>query len=290
MRQPLLRGGHGVDHVTILTNDVVVAANEYAKRLGFTVGPLEAHSFGFTGARIYFADGTHVELSGIHDPAKVAEIGEGSALEAREGVRWVTLHSGSVAETTKLLKQRGVPMWGPFGLPEGSQPDRWLSGPEGPWFPGGRLFFIEYNEELRAKRRAQDAENVRLREAHANGALGLRSVWVAVRDLAAAAATYEAAGFSTEPETRLVALDKKAREIKTPAGSILLVEMTGETESEGPHDSFAGVSIKTEDLDRVRTLIEKSNAIELQPYRGLYGRSILVPSALGRGASIEFFE
>lgn len=293
IRQPLLAGGHGVDHVTILTSHVATAAEEYANRLGFTVGPMTAHSFGFTGAHISFADGTYIELYGVHDPGKVAEVGQGFAANAPEGVTWVTLHSGSTAETADLLTQRGIPAWGPFTLPENAPPGEWthrLAGPEQPAFPGGRIYFVEYNDALRAQRRAEDAANVRAREVHQNAAVGLRSVWVSVRDLTAAAARYEAAGLMTGPEIRLDVLDTTAREIHTDGGTILLVQMSPDRKSEGVEDSFAGISIKTESLERIRTLIQQSHALELRPYQGLYGRSILVPSTLARGASIEFVE
>lgn len=291
VRQSLLANGHGVDHVTILTKDVAAAAREYATRLGFTVGPPTAYSFGFTGANIYFADGTFIELYGVHDPAKVAEVGEGFAVESAEGVRWVTLHTGSAAETTNLLKQRGLAMWGPFELPEDSPAGKWthrLVGPEGPAFPGGRLYFVEYNDALRGRRRAEDAAKVRAREAHANGALGLRSVWIEVGDMNAAAAKYEAAGLMVGPDKWLVVLDTTAREITTPGGTILLVQSRANNPGRG--DAFAGISIKAESLDRVRALIGAAHAADLQPYQGLYGRSILVPPTLARGASIEFFE
>ena len=293
IRQPLLGSGRGVDHVTILTNDVTRAAEEYAKRLGFTVGPLTRHSFGFTGAHIYFADGTYIELYGIHDREKIAAVGQGFAIDAPEGVRWVTLHSGSTGETANLLKQRGVPAWGPFTLPEDAPPGEWthrLVGPEEPVFPGGRLYFVEYNDASRARRRLEDAAAARAREVHANAAVGLRSVWVAVRDLAAAAAKYESAGLIPGPERRLDVLDANAREITTPYGTILLLQVKPGAESRHGEDTFAGISIKTESLERTRTLIEQSQGVALRPYRGLYGRSILVPSAVARGASIEFVE
>lgn len=292
-RQPLLGSGRGVDHVTVLTNDVTKAAEEYATRLGFTVGPLTPYSFGFTGANIYFADGTYIELYGIHDREKVAAVGEGFAIEAPEGVRWVTLHTGSTAETATLLKQGGVPAWGPFTLPEDAPPGQWshrLVGPEKPAFPGGRLYFVEYNDALRAKRRAEDPAAARAREVHANAALGLRSVWVGVRDLEAAAARYEAAGLIPGPVRRLDVLDTNAREIRTPGGTIILLQVRPPAESRDAQDAFAGISIKTESLERIQTLLHQSHPVGLRPYQGLYGRSILVPSALARGASIEFFE
>ena len=293
IRQPLLGSGHGIDHVTILTNNLPAAIDEYAKRLGFTVGPVRTFTFGFAGANINFADGTFIELYAIHDRATVAATTEAFALEAPEGVTWMTLHVGSTAETATLLKQRGIPAWGPFDLPEDAKPGEWrfrLTGPEQPVLPGGRVYFVEYNEELRAKRRAEDAANVRTREVHANATRGLSSVWVTVVDLSAAAARYESAGLVAGPEVRLTVLDTNAREIKTPGGTILLVQRRPEDGSESSSDTFSGISVKTENLDLVRTLIRESHSVELQPYQGLYGRSVLVPATRAHGASIEFFE
>ena len=293
--QPLLGSGRGIDHVTILTSDLRAAMSEYRDRLGFTVGPVRQFSFGFEGANIYFADGTYIELYGIHDRANVAAGSEAFAVDAPEGVTWVTLHAGSTEDTANRLKERGIPAWGPLTFPTDAEPAQWthrLTGPEQPVLPGGRVFFVEYNDELRAKNRAVDAAAVRAREVHENAAHGLRSVWVAVRDLSAAAARYESAGLSPGREVRLNVLDTKAREIRTPGGTILLVQMKpGRTTAsvETAH-SFAGISIKTGSVDRIRELIRQSHSLELQTYRGLYGRSVLVPPALARGASIEFFE
>ena len=293
--QPLIGSGRGVDHVTILTSDLTAAASEYRDRLGFTVGPVRQYSFGFEGANIYFADGTYIELYAIHDRAKVAAGSEAFAIDAPEGVTWVTLHAGSTEETANRLKQRGIPAWGPLTFPADAEPVQWthrLTGPEQPVLPGGRVFFVEYNDALRAKNRAANAAGVRAREVHANGAHALRSIWVAVRDLSAASAGYESVGLSPGREVRLNVLDTKAREIRTPGGTILLVQMKPDsaTASAGSADSFAGISIKTASLDRIRELIRQSHSLELRPYRGLYGRSVLVPASLARGASIEFFE
>lgn len=292
--QPLLGSGRGVDHVTILTSNVKAAANEYATRLGFTVGPVRDFPFGFSGANIYFEDGTYMELYGIHDADKVASIGEGFALDAPEGVRWMTLHARPTADSVNRLKQRGIPAWGPFELPEGSGQD-WLyrlAGLEEPGLPGGRVYFVEYKGEFRAERDALNAAAIRTRETHENGAVGLRSVWIAVHDLSAAAARYESAGLIPGPRIPLDVLDTQAREIRTTGGTILLVQMKPDTgtSSVHPSDSFAGISIRTRSLDTIRARIRQSHSLDLTPYQGLYGRSILLPSTFARGASIEFFE
>ena len=295
VRQPLLGGGHGVDHVTILTSDLAAAANEYATQLGFTVGTVRDYPFGFSGANIYFEDGSYLELYGIHDAEKVVEVGEGFAVDAPQGVRWMTLHVRPLSETVDLLRERGIPAWGPFDLPEGSGAE-WthrLGGPEEPVFPGGRVYFVEYNDEFLADRDAETLARRRARAIHANDAIGLRSVWIDVQDLEAAAATYESAGLIPGPAIRLDVLDTGAREIRTPGGTILLVQTkpdaaTGTVNLQ--QDSFSGISIRVRNLDTIRARIREAHSLDLAPYRGLYGRSVLLPAHLARGVSIEFFE
>ena len=289
LRQPLLAGGHGVDHVTILTEDVDATAVEFAHALGFTVGARKAYGFGFTGANIYFADHSYIELYGIHDPAKVTEVGEGFAIDAPPGVRWVTLHTRSAQQSADLLRARGIPAWGPFTLPEDSALDAWthrLLGPEQPVLPGGRVYFVEYNESLADSRWTAPGQHAR--ETHANGAVALKSVWIAVRDLTAAAARYEAAGLIAGPEIHHPALASTARAIQTPGGTLLLVQASHLQEA--GEDAFYGISIRTTDLDAVRAVVRKAKGLELAPYDGLNGRSILVAPSIASGVAIEFFE
>lgn len=153
------------------------------------------------------------------------------------------------------------------------------------------MYFVEYNEPLYAKREAAEAEERRRRELHVNGATGLESVWIAVHDLPAAAARYRTAGLVPGPEFRLGVLDTQAREISTPGGTLLLVQakpgLQSDPDAEG---AFVGISIRTRNLDTVRAVVSETHALDLKPYQGRYGRSILVPSDLARGTLIEFFE
>lgn len=283
---PLLGAGRGVDHVTLLTNDLTAAAARFADEFGFNVGPQQKLNFGFERAFIYFGDLTYIELFAIHDREVVRQSSEAFALEAPEGLTWVTLHVDSARRAAEFLRGLGVPVFGPDQLPDSAEWRFRLTGPETPFLPGGRIYFVEYNEAARARFRANNRASVEARESHPNSALGLRSIWITVPDLAAAAAAYAAAGMAPGPEFELAALSTRAREIRMPGGTILLAQLAA---SPSQTAAFAGISIKVRDIDAIRTRV-RQRGFDLVPYTGRYGRSVLIPASIGYGTLIEFFQ
>ena len=290
--QPLIGRGRGIDHVTLLTHDLAGAARRFAEDFGFVVGPPQKLSFGFENAMIYFADLTYIELYAVHDRDMVGRSSEAFALDAPEGITWVTFNVDTTERVAKALQTLGHPVFGPIRRPDTAED--WgsrLTGPLQPFLPGGRIFFIEYNERVRASFRAENGALIHDRERHANSAEGLRSIWITVPDLAAATAAYAAAGMNAEPEIALPALSARAREIRMPGGTILLAERTDRgTSSAADAARFAGISVKVASIDAVRQRVRERLGVNLEPYAGLYGRSVLVPAALGHGTAIEFFQ
>lgn len=286
--QPLIGSGRGVDHVTLLTQDVTAAARRFADDFGFTVGPTQKLSFGFESAVIYFGDVTYIELYSIHDRDVVGRSTEAFALEAPEGLTWVTLHVDSARRVAEFLRQLGKPVFGPDRIPDSENDWRFrLTGPNSPFLPGGHIYFIEYNDAVRARFRSENRTLVEGREVHPNSALGLRSVWIMVPDLAAAAAIYASAGLTAGPEFELGPLSTRALEIGMPGGTILLAQGAG---SPSRNAGFTGISIKVGSIDAIRTLVLKQRGLDLEPYAGRYGRSVLIPASLGYGTVIEFFQ
>lgn len=290
---PLIGSGQGIDHVTLLTKDVAAAAKRFADDFGFTVGPLRKLSFGFEASTIYFSDLTYIELFAIDDRDVVGRSGEAFALEAPEGVTWVTLDVDSAGRVAEWLQTMGRPIFGRYRVPDNEETWRFkLIEPVQPFLPGGRIYFIEYNDALRAGFRAANRALVESREVHANSAQGLRSVWVTVPDLTAAAASYAAAGMAAGPEFDVRPLSSRAREIRMPGGTILLVQQQddGQPGSLAQDARFTGISIKVGSIDAIRTIVQKRRGLALHPYAGRYGRSVLIPASLGYGTAIEFFE
>lgn len=268
---------------------MAAAAKRFADDFGFTVGPTRKLSFGFESAVIYFADLTYIELYAIHDRKVVGESTEAFALEAPEGLTWVTLHVDSARRAAEFLRQLGKPVFGPDSIPESEENWRFkLTGPQQAFLPGGRIYFIEYNEAVRARFRTENRAMVQSREIHPNTAQGLRSIWITVADLTAAAAIYTSAGMATGPEFELAALSTQAREIRMRGGTILLALQSAGSPSRNA--AFTGISIKVGSIDAIRTRVLKRRGLNLEPYAGRYGRSVRIPASLGYGTVIEFFQ
>jgi hypothetical protein len=289
----LLGSGKGVDHATLLTQSLVRTSRTF-NDLGFTVSPVDSYDYGFENGTMYFADGTYLELFGVHDPETVAKGSEAHAAKGAEGLTWVTIDTSSIEDTTARLKLLGHQMFGPDTVPD---PKSWwfkLSGLKRETLPGHRVYFIEYNQKWRDARRQRRLEAWQIKETHRNGAQGLRSVWVAVRNLADAEKLYRDSGFSIGRRVDLPHLHAVGREIATGERAIMLVEPAAISPAaavvKARTAGFIGYSIRVRDLAKVRAILAENNLSHLAEYDGPYGRSLSVPPAKAGGSWLEFFE
>lgn len=290
---PVLGTGHGVDHATWLTRSLAQTSRTFAD-LGFNVSPVDSYDNGFENGTIYFSDGTYLELFGVHDAQAVAAGSESHAVDGPEGLTWVTIDTSSVADTVNYLEARGHELFGPESLPDPAAWSYRLAGLERDSLPGRRLYFIEYNDERRQTRRQARPETWRVRETHGNGAQGLRSVWVAVRDLAEAETAYRRNGFALGRQFDLPHLQAVAREISTGDRSIVLVQSAADSPVSHRLGSgsaaFIGASVRVQDLARARSIMMESGISDLPEYTGPYGRSLLVPPAKAGGSWLELYQ
>ena len=290
---PVLGSGNGVDHTTLLTHSLVRTSRAFTD-LGFTVSPLASYDNGFENSTIWFADGTYLELFGVHDSQAVAKGPEPHAADGPEGLTWVTIDTSSIEYTVGQLKARGHALFGPETLPS---PDAWsykLAGLEGDTLPGQRLYFIEYNRERINARRKAKQEAWRVKETHRNTAKGLAAVWVAVGNLAEAEKLYRDSGFTLGARISLPHLKAVGREIPTKDRDILLIEPAAGSPVAAMLKSraatFVGQSVRVRSLATARSILAENELSLLAEYSGPYGRSVLIPPAKAGGAWLELFE
>lgn len=292
---PLLGSGRGIDHATVLTRDLAAISSVYRDRLGFTVTPYSKYDNGFENAVIYFGDTgkTYLELWGVHDAALAAKTQQATALAEPDGLMWLTLHSGSTDATAAYLRAKGHELSGPDNIGE----DPWfyrIAGLERSSLPGRRIYFIQYNDPY-LDSRPQDPEKGRLRQTHANTAQSLRSVWIAVQDIDAAAAAYESIGVRAGRDVELPQLKARGRELVVGGGTLLLVQSAV---AEGPvaaflgarSDRMLGASVQVANLGTATSVVARGSGNRLPGYAGIYGPSILVPADRAGGMWLEFFE
>ncbi|MCW5849957.1 MAG: VOC family protein [Anaerolineae bacterium] len=181
----------GIDHIVILVDDLDQAIQSYTEA-GFTVIPGGEHTGGAThNALVAFQDNSYLELIAFKRPDPGHRW-----LGKQPGIVDFALLPDAIADDLDAARLRGVDYQGPLPggrlRPDGQQVAWQLGLPPAPGLP-----FLCADVTPRALRVPSAAA-----QAHANGALGIARVYVAVQDLVTSAAQYEAL-LGCQPETGL---------------------------------------------------------------------------------------
>ncbi len=297
---PVLAGGRGIDHVGVAVRDLATARAAYTDTLGFRAAPATKLPTGLQNITIWFADTTYLELLTYYDRERAPEIA--AILERYEGGIFAGLDVGSAQATRDFLVARGIDVEGPVSGsatvdPIGEPVEMWrhLTFRQ-PVVPANAVFFIEYNREKLAEMSRSHPEFSPLTFAdHANGARGMRSVWMAVADLQAATDAYRAAGFTPGRELEVPRLGATGREILAGRGRILLL---APSRVDGIVAAFlrqrgegvAGVSLEVADLAAAQQMLAARAGLRFATYEGPYGEGVLIPPELTHGLWIEMVE
>jgi catechol 2,3-dioxygenase-like lactoylglutathione lyase family enzyme len=297
----VLGDGRGIDHVIVFVRDLEAAKVVYRDTLGFLVEPSRGTSYtlpsGFKTSWMGFEE-NWLEWRAVDDREKAAQSRPKfvNFLEKHEGALLLILAVSSAKATVDLLRVRGFNVSDPQPAPmmvEGTTtPAFWCVTFSEPILPGPRIFFCEYAPSLEEKfHQTEPQEWTR----HPNTARGIKSVWIAVRDLKIATKAYEAVGLPAGQRRNLPELGARGREIQAGRGVILLLEPQGKNGRVASFladrgEGIMGVSIEVGDLIAARRLLETTTKQEFTPYVGPYGTSILIPAELSHGLSIEMFQ
>jgi catechol 2,3-dioxygenase-like lactoylglutathione lyase family enzyme len=174
----------GIDHLVIVVTELEAAVASY-RRLGFTVEPGGRHPIGTHNALIAFADGSYLELIAFFEPH--AQHRWYQRLQQGGGLVDFCLQTDDLAGDVRALRDAGIPLADARPLsrvrPDGYEL-RWvLSIPEA---HGGVAPFLIEDETPRSER-------VPRSRTHANGVTGIRTLTVAVSEVAAVRGWYERA-------------------------------------------------------------------------------------------------
>ncbi len=297
---PVLAGGRGIDHVGVAVRDLTTARAAYTDTLGFRATHGAKLPTGLQNLTIWFADTTYLELLTYYDRERAPEIA--AILERYEGGIFAGLDVGSAQATHDFLVSRGIDVAGPVSGsatidPIGEPVEMWRHVIfRQPVVPANAVFFLEYNREKLAEMSRRNPEFSPLNFTdHANGAEGMRSVWMAVADLETATTAYESVGFTPGRELEAPRLGATGREISAGRGSILLL---APSRADGIVAAFlrqrgegvAGVTLAVADLTATRDTLAARTGLRFHTYEGPYGSSVLIPPELTHGLWIEMIE
>jgi hypothetical protein len=131
---------------------------------------------------------------------------------------------------------------------------------------------------------------------HPNTALGIRSAWLAVRELEAGLHNLKDTGFEPGEAREAKSLGASGREVQAGDDVMLLLRSAHANGawkrflSDHMDGDIVGLSIEVADSNRAPSWIEGHSGHMLQPYEGYYGRSIMIPPELTHGVWMELFQ
>jgi len=304
----LLGGEQGLDHVGVAVKDLDGARKIYSEKLGFGSPQEGKLPNGLKNVNFYFGDTTYLELVTYYDRQKNPWVA--SFVDRHEkGAMFLMLCVYSYAHTANFLRRRGFEVGNPLpGRIEtkgarNPQPGRrrapmWVNFTLKDKGLSGNVSFIAYSRRMRnyMLRRLKDEKLRRKTFSHPNTALGLRSAWIAVKQLKPARKVFESIGLQGGRDFDMKPLDARGSEIKAGQGTLMLVEPRHR--ARGPVADFlkrrgegiVGLSFEVESLETARRLIENRAKIKLEPYDGPLGRAFMVPQEQAFGVYLELFE
>jgi catechol 2,3-dioxygenase-like lactoylglutathione lyase family enzyme len=282
-----------LDHIRILVHDINASRAQYEKVLGFGFEATEPFMYaeGSIHDEADLPDDFALELISVGNRETLMQIRPWIVdfLRSREGAHSIGILVPSATAFAEHLQQQGVdaPLFKLARL-KADDPPVLLVTPKTDNLPEGAIFFLQY-----PPRKTTTAAPPAV--AHPNTARGVVSVWVVVRDLSEASHDMQALGFRRGRTLRAPALRADVREFVTgDGGRILLLHAT----APGPtmqfenarHEGLMGFTVSVVDLPKAQALIQANAKRRFPTYRGLFGRSFLIPADLAAGTWIEIAE
>ena len=172
-----------LDHVLIAVHNLGRAAAVFSQELGFTLTPEGLHPGRGTHNRLIVFGPEYLELIAVRDPSEgVFRPSMGRFLDSREGLYMFALGTEDIDTEVTRARARGIDVDGPGdGAREasgGAPGYTWrFAGLPAADTPGSETFLIQHNDTVEERYTQPADANV-----HANGALGIHYVALAVRD------------------------------------------------------------------------------------------------------------
>jgi catechol 2,3-dioxygenase-like lactoylglutathione lyase family enzyme len=302
---PLLRQGHGVDHVGVGVRDLAKAQRDY-EQLGFKVRQGGHFPGGLFNVIVDFENETYLELLSVKEAqdggdqaARVADF-----VKKHQGAMFLGLDVSSADAAASFLKAKNFDFTGPTPgsiMREGQTtlpPPLWstvkLSRQPAPDKQGVAvpIFLIQYlstHADHWNKLRAEGWTK------HPNTAICIRAVWFAVRDLRAQLRTLRDAGFEGDESRDVQLLGAHGRELKAGSGVMILLESSDKggvlQKYLSDHDEgIVAVSVEVSDLSEAQRMAESVTGSKIDIYKGTYGKSFLLAPDVTHGVWLEMFQ
>ncbi len=291
---------NGIDHLTLVVNELRMASTIFSEDLGFSIGETGYYfDNGTYYSAIHFQHGGHLELLAPYDQEVLGEDGI-SWFEGARGPGSLALSVSDIQEVMECLRSKDIMvsapnagtthfdgvdeppsnLWSAIGLMEDILP--------------GSIYFIERNndayESLLSESPFLDPAQF---TNHPNSAERIRSIWIHVEDIETAAMSFKELGCELSETMEIPHLDAIGVEVKVGVSSILLLESVkegGYLDTLEPHTyhGVIGMTIEVGDLEKTCRYLVSRNIEIGERYERTFGESILLSSTTSLGSVIEF--
>ncbi len=183
-----------LDHILIGIHDLDRTPETFGDSIGFTVTPEGRHPGRGTHNRLIAFGPEYLELIAIHDrTGPIFRPNLVKFLDSREGLFIFALGTRDIDKSVAELRERGLqveePIAGARHAQDGTTAYSWRQAAiDQAGTPGSQTFLIQHDHSIEERFR-EPADPTR----HANGALGVHHLGLAVRDAETAAARWELA-------------------------------------------------------------------------------------------------
>jgi catechol 2,3-dioxygenase-like lactoylglutathione lyase family enzyme len=193
-------GGLYLDHVLVGVRDLAAASRTFGDGLGFSLTPEGVHPGRGTHNRLAVFATEYLELIAVRDPDEgIFRPSLSAFLKSREGLYMFALGTANIDGAVSELRRRGVavddPVAGAREASGGAPGYTWRSAAVDPaTTPGSETFLIQHDRTLLERYTVPASPT-----AHANGALGVHHIALAVHDADTAGASWrEGLGLALE--------------------------------------------------------------------------------------------
>ena len=285
-----------LDHVLIAVRDLGLAAQTFSHNLGFTLTPEGVHPGRGTYNRLIVFGPDYLELIAIRDTEEgVFRPTMTTFLESREGLYMFALGTTDIDRAVADLRNRAVSVEDPAeGARQGSG-----SAPGYTWrfagvppdvTPGSETFIIQHNNTI--EERYTEPPNA---TQHANGALGVHHLAIAVMDADESAHRWQQAfGLGASPLKDMpeqgirrarLRLRRCYLDFVSPLRSGALSRYL-ERNGEAPYS----LALRVQDLAQTAAILNQRGVPTRTNARGDDGASVTVDPAYAHGVTLRFIQ